>query len=281
MQIESSRIRYYNNQEVSKISDEELLKLQQLYNNLNYRDYFFKINGHINHVKKMNLELLVNELIGQIISSYFNLSSVKSKVFKGDTNYYLVTDNFLKEGYKYTHISDNVFPRLFFVGFPGKLDLDQLSNLDLIRSINGNKIYKTNEKDLIELKHSLKGMIISDFIRNQKDRVVCNIMLRINENHVKVMPLYDFESSFLYSIMKYADPNVFDLDLSNKRTVKLLRKDYYFQELLYKAIYLKFSNVLDTLYNEYGICFNTKDYNDYNKIITDNQEIIKKYKLIK
>ena len=127
----------------------------------------------------------------------------------------------------------------------------------------------------------LKGMIISNFIRNQKDRLCRNFMLEIYGNHVKLCPLYDFEYSFLL-VKKYAvEDNVFDFNIENKKVCKYIRKDNDFQILLNMVMDIDFKIIIEELYDMYGIIFTNEEKDNYIRIINENKNNIKTHKLLR
>ena len=280
MHINSDKIDYFKKSQLISLSSDQINKLNSRYNYEFYNKYFFNINGNIFHVKHCELEVITNELLGQIISGYLGIKTVKSKVFKSSKGYYLVTENFIEEGKKYTNISDDIFPDLEFDTLDSRLEIYNLNNFGRIRKTSGEDIFETDHTDLLKFKRDLKGMIICDYIRDQKDRCTWNVMIEYNKNHVLLAPLYDFEHSFIYGHHMCANPNLFIVDFNDKSTIKMIRKDNDFQELLYKTIDLNFDDIANTLYNEYGITLD-RDYDDYLDIIKYNQYKIKKLKLLR
>ena len=285
MKVLEDKINILNSNYVESLKDDEIDELNKSYYYNYYKNYFIKYNDKIYHYKSeknSDIIFLVNELIGQIISRNFYLPINSSKLFKDEhDNYFLLTENFIEKGHKYKNISNDIFPNLCFYGFcPSRLEINNLDNFGFIRETCGKKINKTDKSDLIKLLYNLKGMIISDFIRNHKDRILINFMIEVNETHVKLCPLYDFESSFLLANM-YPDDNTFNFNLKDKEVVKYIRKDNDFQKLLYIATNINFDRVLEELFDLYGIVFSDEEKSDYSNIIESNKKMIKKYKLLR
>ena len=213
MEIVGDRINRLEKEDIKSISEEELADLKKSYFFAFINSFLKNINGktyHVKHREKNELEYIVNELLGQIICEYFNLPVKRSSVYKDRNGFFLVTDNFIEKEKKYRNISTDIFPNLIFDGFGSYgLSIDNLNNFDRIRDTSGKDILKTDECDLKTFLYNLKGMIISDFIRNQRDRICRNFMVELNNNHVKLCPLYDFEYSFLLVNKIFVSENVF------------------------------------------------------------------------
>lgn len=266
------------------LNEDEINLLNKSYQYHQYKKYFKKYNNNIYHCKNIihnELEFFVNELIGQIVSRYFNLPIKKSTIYMDDIYYYLLTGNFIEENKCYKNVSDDIFPKIYFYGIcPSRLSIDNLNNFNYIRETSGEEIKKTDREDLKKFLYQLKAMIIGDFIRNQKDRLCRNFMIEICGNHVKLCPLYDFEHSFLI-VRKYAvEENVFDFNIEDKKICKYVRRDDDFQKLLYMAMDINFNNIIEELYDEYGIVLTDEEKKDYMNVINDNKNRIKKHKLI-
>ena len=285
MEFIDSKVKRIEKDELVSLSSSEKEYLKRSYK-FDYYDYYFKkYNGIIYHCKNLlhrNMEVFINEFIGQIVSGYFNLPVVKSDIYKTDKNYYMLTRNFIDINKKYKNISNDIFPDLSFYDIsPSRLKMYNLNNFGLIRKTSGEDIYITDEYDLKLFLYHLKAMIVSDFIRGQKDRVCRNFMIEINKNHVKLCPLYDFEHSFLYTKKSSVDENVFDFDITSREIRKLVRKDSDFQQLLYLAFNLNFDNILEELFYSYGVNLNKEEIEEYSNIIQDNKKKIKARKLVR
>lgn len=280
MEIVSNKIYYISSSDLKKLSKFELWNLEKAYNYVCYDIDFFKLYSKIYHMKSSQIlnDNLVNELIGQIITSYFNDNIIKSKLFVGeDKVHYLLTENFIKIGKKYTSVPDDIFYK--FKYYVTRLDILVLDDLDVLYD---SYRYKFDTYDLKRLKYDLKVMIVIDYIMGQIDRDYRNFMFEYSKNHIKLCPLYDFEYSFMIGEKNIQYKcNSFDFDLDNEEIVKYIRSDEDFQKIISIAMSLKFKNVLEQLYDEYGIIFNEDEKNKYNKVIAKKQEDIKKYKLLR
>ena len=122
-------------------------------------------------------------------------------------------------------------------------------------------------------------MIINDFIRHQSDRWYQNFLIQYDGNHCQLMPLYDFEYSFLEHDENLE--NSFKFDLNDKSVIKYVKKDEDFQELLDLAMNLDMKIVFERLFDEYPVMMNKDEINQYHYIVRNKKEEIKRYKLIK
>lgn len=258
------------------LTEKESKPLLEAYSALNYF-YLCNLDGNYYHWKEIYDDTIINELLGKIISQYFKDDQLESKIVKDENDiYYLLTDNFIETGKKYS---------LFYQGLFPKIELDKncrldLFNIDLLDQINSDgKILKTDKQDLINIKYSLKMMIISDFIRRQSDRWYQNFLIQYHDNNCRLMPLYDFE----YSFLEYEESleNSFKFDLTDKTVINYVRNDEQFQELLHLAMDLNMKKVFERLFDEYPIRINHGEILLYENIIKEKKEEIKKYKLIK
>ena len=78
-------------------------------------DAFCKYKHQLYHYKVRNLHSVVNELVGEIISEYFELDSVKSEIFREGSfmlEYILLTKLFDIKGYDLINFSTDYFPNI-------------------------------------------------------------------------------------------------------------------------------------------------------------------------
>ena len=120
-------------------------------------------------------------------------------------------------------------------------------------------------------------MIISDYIRKHSDRDFKNFMFEYDKSHCRLMPLYDFEFSFLQyeKVLR----NTFNFNISNKRVNEYIRNDNQFQELLELTIKMDMKLIFDKLFDEYPVRMIKEEIINYNNIVEENKEKIKRYSL--
>ena len=122
-------------------------------------------------------------------------------------------------------------------------------------------------------------MIINDYMREQSDRVYRNFMFEYGFNRIKLMPLYDFEYSFLDSDKLLE--NTFKFNLEDESVRDFVRKDDQFQELLSLGMDLNMDRVFEELFSIYPVRMNNEEMNKYKNIIDNKKKKIKEYKLIR
>lgn len=269
-----------------KIYDDKIKKIDPLVEKLtnddktnlfcsnHHLDKFIKKDGNLFHVKYNKFVNILNELIGEIISEYFELQTVKSslyKIYDNESKYCLLTNVFTEAGKKYDYIN-NLFPD--FVSYKGIYNLYKLNK---IFDETHQNIYIVKSYALNKLIIDLKKMIVRDFITNTTDRHCQNFMFYYDKSFVELMPVYDYEFSFNNGSNYFS---VFKFNLDNSDIVNLIRNDDTFQELLEKAMLLRMKDIFKRL-KEYPISLSFIEKCNYEKIVKEKQKEIKQYKLLK
>ena len=130
-----------------------------------------------------------------------------------------------------------------------------------------------------KLLEDIKKLLVRDFISSQSDRHNCNMIFKVEKNNVCLMPVYDYEHSFMNN--KFGEFfHIFDFDLKLKKVREYIRNDYTFQQLLIKAYYLNPEIIIEELENTYPVRLTQEERKAYIYIINNKQEKIKKYRLI-
>lgn len=244
-----------------------------------YLDDFIKKDNVIYHKRQLEIKYLINELINELISEYFNIKTVNSILYKVNninSKYCLLTKLFTNSENKYSDMLE-LFPKFY----EAKNSLDNyliLNNLNEFFNKEDNKNYKLKNKNREKLILDIKTMIIRDFITNTTDRHIDNFMFYYDQNNVELMPLYDYEYSFLDGDEV---GNYFELDFNNEKILEILRNDETYQILLEKSMLLEIKNIIKNLEERYPIKLSSKDKMKYENVIIKNKEKIKEYKLIK
>lgn len=262
---------------LENVSKKEILSLYQIYG---YKLCgFVKMNNELYHMKTNKLALMLNELIGEIISEYFDLQTKKSIIVMDENNLddktmfcSLLAKSFMEHGLSYCNM--DAFTKI------KHLDKNKLANLNRLQSfynVDEEWGVRTNREDLNTLKSELKKMIIRDFLTKQRDRGFQNFMFGYKDNHIKLMPLYDYE----YSFNDYIYPNFFEIDLNNRSIRRTLKNDIEFQELLYKLMDFSFNYVLEKLEEEHGLLLSDKEIQKYNGVIESQQRLVRENKMLR
>lgn len=272
MIIDEERIESILLSELENISKEDFDRLCNLFYYPYLKKYYRIFNGKIKHMKPYYIlsDYLVNELIGSLISEYFGDERVEKKVVKTYNRgiFHLLSDNFVEDGFRYCNLNDERFSSLNLKNHNNSvLLLDRIDTLDF------------NKEDLKLLKQGLKRMIVSDFISRVQDRAYRNFMVRYHKDKINLLPLYDYEFSFLESDELYQ--NVFMFDNSNFDEMEYIRNDEDFQKYLYMAMDLDMKKIIEELHDKYPIILDEEEKNNYSSVVLKQQNKIKQFRLIK
>lgn len=223
--------------------------------------FFYKSDGYDFH--------FINELLGEIISKYFDLDTVHYNVAKlcvkgKKEEYGIISKNFCDKNYLYKTAWDY-----------GLIPNDNLNILENIR-----EICESDNEYLILLK-DLKKFFIRDFYVSQLDRTGNNFMFKVGKEGIRLAPLYDYENSFeSYRPEKYRN-QIAGIDILSSDTRRILTKDEMFQELLYSIMQISMEEFLQTVEDTHKITISSdlKDY--YMKHDTQIKQLIKEHHVIK
>lgn len=242
-----------------------------------YSHQFVKKDDVIYHAKLRRINLVVNEILGELISEYFDLDTVKSKIFRGGQPHYcwLLTKNFTIFNEKYSYFTDKLFPNLSL-----EKGLNKLNNLGQIYISEEDKYYTVDENDLKKLILSLKKLIVRDFMTNQVDRHYANFVLCYDKSFIKLMPVFDYEHSFKDGTIA-KEFNLFDFKIWNDSAQNFIKEDDTFQELFEKALKLNMRKIIKKMCEEYPIRLSSSEKWDYESVTRERKNDIKRYKLIR
>jgi len=269
---------------LEKMSSEEVLRISPLIGKSKSYD-FVKMNNEIYHLKHKLIHFLLNELIGEIISEYFELQTKKSLIIMNEDNFNnstsifpvpqfsLLAKSFFETDLEYCRFNE------FSTYYGADGSLKNLNGIGRFFNVITGTDEKICNEDLIKLIYDLKKMIIRDFLTKQSDRSIANFIFGYKGNHIKLMPLYDYEHSFKSTILLYR--NVFEINLNSTHTVNILKHDKCFQELLYKLMNFNFDFVLTKLEEDYSIILNREEYGNYVDVIQEQQRFIRERNLLK
>ena len=223
--------------------------------------YFYKSDGYDFH--------FINELLGEVVSNYFELDTTHYKVAKLSVagkkeEYGLVSKNFCDNKYTYKRCWDYSFePRR------------DLSILKKIRNICHSK----EEYQL--LLDDFKKFFIRDLYTSQLDRSGNNFLFKITPEGIRLAPLYDYEWSFKDIERHFYRNQIAEINLSNIETQSILKNDIKFQELLHSIILANMSSFIDEVEDNHKILI-PKDYKErYKERDTKIKKLILDNKLIK
>lgn len=210
--------------------DDDLIK--------DYVNNWHQIDGQWYFVKwRMDDKKILNELIGELISEYFNLKTVHYKLVKSKNGYGVISKNFCDKNFNYKKA--------------GQLRLKKGRDLELFEHSN-------LDDDLL---CDIKKLFIRDFYTSQIDRFRKNLLFMVNNNEIRLAPLFDYELSFVFRKAYYTN-DLGRLDLTYDKTIKYLKEDSYFQELLYLLMDADIKNILEKAEEKHGVLIDdgTEEY---------------------
>ena len=233
-------------------------------------DHWYKINGDWYFYKSDGDDFhFINELLGEIISEYFNLSTVHYNIaklcVKGQKEEYgLLSKNFCEKKFLYKTVWD--------YGFEPKRDL---SILEGIRTICN------SEKEYLLLLRDMKKFFIRDFYVSQLDRTGNNFIFKETTNSIRLAPLYDYENSFESCTPERYRNQIGEINLLNDETLYILKKDPLFQELLQLIIQINMQSLVQMTEDRHKIIIPDKLKECYIKHDDDIKNLIKQKHLIR
>ena len=177
-----------------------------------FLDRWHKIDGDWYYFKAEDHDFyLINELMGEVISQYFGLQSVHYKIAQLNVNgenkgYGVISKNFSDPNSVYQTAWD--------------FRLQPSDDLSILKNIKNICIFEDEYSLLLD---DMKKLFIRDFYTSQRDRTVNNFLFRVDDNGVRLAPLYEYECSFeAVDKAKYSNP-IGELNLSNPETKKIMQ----------------------------------------------------------
>lgn len=243
--IDEMQLTYENDsQKAEVISTETGIPVKYIYDySKNYTKNWIKIDGKWFFVKKTydNLKFF-NELLGQEISSYFQLETVNYKIAKKFEDCYfdncLLSENFFDNNYDYLTFEDLQIDTI---------DKKLAERLNLIKQVC--KKYKDENYLLLE---DIIKMSIRDLYSNMHDRHNRNFFFKKNDNGIRLAPLFDYEHSFITPPSLYQNP-LLRLDIYDKETGELIKNDDNFQESINRLMDINIEKLLEITQEKNGI----------------------------
>lgn len=264
------------------LTDEEFSRFKVNYDE-SYRYKFIKYNDDIYYVKNKpdRSDLLLNEILSERVSSFFDLDTVSSKLysFKENNEYLddcvLLTKKIMEDKKTYGNFD-------IFINAIEKynIGLENFNNIFSYKNPSSNDIININDNSLEKLKLDLKKMLVADFVCAQYNRRKENYMFECNNSNVKLMPLYNYSDSFYAAIHK-KNFGLLEFDIYSHKVKRQIRKDDIFQELLVKVGDINYDEMIDEVKDEFGLHFTDSDLYLSKRRIDDAKYIIKRDKLVK
>ena len=235
--------------------------------------YYFKqeTGARLNHLKYGYPNCFINELLGVMVSKYFNLSTIDYKFARISLNKNsevlgIISKNFMEPGITYKTCID--------------YDLHNEKNF---KSLNKLRKLCKSEEDYYLLLSDIKAFTIRDFFTSQTDRHSFNFQFQQQGKNIRLAPLYDYEESFPlykpdYDVYRNA---ILTFDTNDKKTQQLIRGDDTFQELLYQLMDIDVETLLTSIEEQYNITIPKREKTIYKNHETKIKRLVKTKPLIR
>ena len=237
-----------------------------------YEDDFLKIGETLYHFKKMDCKEIFYEVIGEMISNFFSLKTVKNELYKKSGEYYLLTKVFTNSLNNYSFI-DGLFEDDIVYG-----EIYNIDNIIKYKDLNSGKYIKILKKHLEKLLIDLKKLSVVDFITGQNDRHLENFMFCYDKGYIELMPVYDY--GILFEDGMHYD-NLLSIYLSSEKIVEYIKNDKVFNNLFIRFLMLNIKDIFSKIENEYFIQLNNYEKDYFEAFINDKKEEVKKYNLVR
>ena len=255
---------------VKPLSEEDCWNL---YCDEGYYGDFIKVNNTMYKVKHADRKL-ENELIGEEIAKYFNLQTVNNFLVSYNGEIMLLNKVFTDMYGDYGTVTR--FPKVKQDFLSGLNNLDNLTEYYSIDNITNISVSKKSQK---HLKRDILKMVVCDYLMGQKDRVKSNFLFSFNKDEVSLLPLFDYELSFLPDIKLSECNGYFNFNLKQLSVIEYIKSSDYIKDLLNMAMQLDMNNIILRVM-EKGIVLTDNEKQLYIDCIKAKQEEIINSKVI-
>ena len=227
-----------------------------------YVSYWYKIDSKWYYFKMFDdfLEGFLNTFLGSLISLYFGLRSANYKIaevkYSNNTRSIgVASENFCSCNYRYKTSRELQVA-----------SVSSLQNIDKLRDFFDGTI---NTDELI---NDVKKLFIRDLFTGEIERYD-DILFEINNESVRLAPLFDYEYSFSERALTWYYWNYLGkMNLFSKPQLEYFRSDSMFQELFLKLLNINIKEMLEKLSDENKIIIP----NDYQEICALREAKVKK-----
>lgn len=217
------------------LSKSELSKVLNIpIDQLEKSDNWYTDLENIYYVKKRALiKNIINELLGEYLSEYMDLPTIKQSLLLGDDKVLgLVSENFRTKGIKYIKANDLSFK-----------EHDKVNKILLSRPILVNQRHK----------REMANYIMRNFYANQADRVY-NVLCYYRKSGIYLAPLYDYEMSFFHpDDTLLVDSYFLGIDITPNLINHLVQIDFNMRDSVDKILEFDMVSALEYISNYYGI----------------------------
>lgn len=234
-------------------------------------------NGYYYFKHLENEHAFFNELLGEIISYYFDLDTAHYEVANlkvrstGEEQYGVVSKNFCNPKYTYHTLSHYM------------CECDQFSfyssDLSIIDKL---EVLCQTEDEFRLLQDDFKKMIIRNFYNAQSDGDGRNIILKTTPSGIRLAPLFDYSDAYvgINNLHRYVW-DIGELNVEDRKTQELFRNDIAFQKLLHKLMDANMDEFIADIENSHKIIVPKKQAEHYKKYDKKIKQLVLENKLIK
>lgn len=226
--------------------------------------YFFKTDGFDVH--------FINELLGEVISEYFELETAHYKVAKlkvGDKSPEIgvVSENFCSPDYQYTRIFD--YPDLWS---------GDIYYLETLRDLC------SSDEEFQKLFYDFKKFMIRDFYTSQGDRNGNNFLFMepIDKSEGKrLAPLYDYQNAYEVYPRNLLHNALIIQNMEKEDLRKYFKRDPEYQTILSKIRDVDMNSLLTEVQERHNIIIPEDIRRIYLECDKRKKEIVKNNRLVK
>lgn len=231
--------------------------------------YYFKVPGFT--------QGYINELLGEKISSEFNLETVHYQLAEGIINingkevvvYGLLSKWARKKDYSYQMLKDIIYNKNSKIN-PKSFDS---SNLSLLNQID--EVYQGQP-----ICEQLRAFVTREFFTQEKDRIESEILLATKNDQTELSFLSDYEYEWLDVRSQYSLFRLLKLDLNNPQVISQVQKDPFFQTSFAKALEINVMHLLEQIKEDHKIRLIDYDKNNYKEKEMLVKSLIRNKKLV-
>lgn len=212
----------------------------------------------------------LKELIGEKITSYFNLPTV---------NYHLADATWQMDGKEY-----------YAYGLFSKYARNNDCEYNILNKIDGLK-YNIDDLSILKsidelypnqpIQSQFRFLIIREFLTQEYDRIPSEILIENNNGKINLGPLTDYEMEWIqYPEKEYRLANYLTFNLEIPEVITQVKQDPYFQESLEKLMVINVSKLLKEVSKEHQIRLIDYDKEYFTKQEKQIKEYVKSKKII-
>ena len=249
--------------------DEETLGIYGNCYNINGNWYYFK--------HELTIYQFFNELLGEELSKHFSLDSVEYEIGRKrislNKKRIFIDDDYAT--YSYGLLSKNFREKELVYTNPVDYGYNFLKDLEILDALKCD-IHENYE----ELISNIIKLSVLDFYMQQEDRWHYNILFsKDSNNYMRLCKVFDFENSFAKLDTEYKS-SLLRLDLENKKTIRILRKNNMFQEQFSNLMNINIKDIIDRIQDKHHLILTKEFLSLYKEHDQAIKKLVKDYRII-